>query len=38
MCGEPSKQALYSTKSGAKKIFSTADVPTPISAIDIYDE
>lgn len=38
MCGEPQKQALYSTKSGAKKIFALADVPTPISAIDIYDE
>ena len=38
MCGEPSKQTLYSTKSGAKKIFQLADVPTPISAIDIYDE
>lgn len=38
MCGEPSKQALYSTKSGAKKIFGLSDVPTPISAIDIYDE
>jgi hypothetical protein len=38
MCGEPSKQALYSTKSGAKKIFALADVPTPISAVDIYDE
>ena len=37
-CGEPSKQSLYSTKSGAKKIFQLADVPTPISAIDIYDE
>ena len=38
LCGEPSKQSLYSTKSGAKKIFALADVPTPISAIDIYDE
>lgn len=38
LCGEPSKQALYSTKSGAKKVFALADVPTPISAIDIYDE
>ena len=38
MCGEPSKQSLYSTKSGAKKVFALADVPTPISAVDIYDE
>ena len=38
LCGEPSKQALYSTKSGAKKIFALSDVPTPIIAIDIYDE
>jgi len=38
MSGEPSKQNLYSTKSGAKKIFQLADVPTPISAVDIYDE
>jgi hypothetical protein len=37
MCGDPSKQNLYSTKSGAKKIFQLADVPTPISAVDIYD-
>ena len=38
LCGEPSKQNLYSTKSGSKKIFQLADVPTPISSIDIYDE
>ena len=38
MCGEPSKQHLYSTKSGAKKIFQLADVPTPICQVDIYDE
>jgi len=38
LCGEPSKQNLYSTKSGAKKIFHLADVPTPCSAVDIYDE
>lgn len=38
LCGEPSKQALYSSKSGAKKVFALADVPTPISAVDIYDE
>jgi len=38
MCGEPSKANLFSTKSGCKKIFQQADVPTPISAVDIYDE
>ena len=38
MSGEPQKQHLYSTKSGAKKIFQLADVPTAISSIDIYDE
>lgn len=38
LSGEPSKQTLYSTKSGGKKIFQLADVPTPISAVDIYDE
>ena len=36
--GEPQKQHLYSTKSGAKKIFQLADVPTAISSVDIYDE
>ena len=38
LCGDPSKQNLYSTKSGSKKIFQLADVPTPLSAIDIYDD
>lgn len=38
LSGEPSKQHLYSTKSGAKKIFQLADVPTPICQVDIYDE
>jgi len=38
LCGDPSKQHLYSTKSGAKKIFQLADVPTPICSVDIYDE
>ena len=38
LSGEPSKQHLYSTKSGAKKIFQLADVPTPICSVDIYDE
>jgi hypothetical protein len=37
LCGEPEKTNLYSTKSGAKRIFQQADVPTPISAYDIYD-
>jgi hypothetical protein len=38
MSGEPEKINLYSTKSGAKRIFQQADVPTPISAYDIYDK
>jgi len=38
LAGEPSKVNLYSTKSGAKRVFMQADVPTPISAYDIYDE
>ncbi len=38
LCGEPEKVNLYSTKSGAKRIFQQADVPTPISAYDIYDK
>ena len=38
LCGEPSKANLYSTKSGCKKVFQLADVPTPICAVDIYDE
>jgi len=37
MTGEPSKNNLYSSKSGCKKIFQLADVPTPINAVDIYD-
>jgi hypothetical protein len=38
MAGEPQKQSLYSTKSGSKKIFQLADVPTPVASVDIYDE
>lgn len=38
MCGDPSKISMYSTKSGAKRIFQQADVPSPISAYDIYDK
>ena len=37
LCGEPEKTNLYSTKSGAKRIFQQADVPTPIAAYDIYE-
>lgn len=36
--GDPSKVSIYSTKSGAKRIFQQADVPSPISAYDIYDK
>jgi hypothetical protein len=38
LCGEPEKVNIYSTKSGAKRIFQQAEVPTPISAYDIYDK
>ena len=38
MTGEPEKTSMYSTKSGAKRIFQAADVPTPISAYDIFEE
>lgn len=37
MSGEPEKTNIYQTKSGAKRIFQQADIPTPISAYDIYD-
>lgn len=36
LCGDPNQVAIYSTKSGAKRIFYLADVPSPISAYDIY--
>lgn len=37
MCGEPDKASVYSTKSGAKRIFQQCDIPIPVSAYDIYD-
>jgi hypothetical protein len=37
LCSDPQKQNLYSSKSGCKRIFQEAEVPTPISATDIYD-
>jgi len=36
MCGDPETTTIYSTKSGSKWIFHLAEVPTPISAYDIY--
>lgn len=36
MCGDPNQVMIYSTKSGAKRIFHLADVPTPTAAYDIY--
>jgi hypothetical protein len=33
----PDASALYSTKSGAKRLFSAADVNIPVGAHDIYD-
>ena len=38
LSGEPEKISLYRSKSGCKRIFQQADVPTPISAYDIYDQ
>lgn len=38
LAGEPEKISMFSTKSGAKRIFQAADVPTPIAAYDIYDK
>ena len=36
--GDPFKSALYSTKSGSRRIFSTANMPTGPGAYDLYDE
>jgi len=36
--GDPQKNALYSTKSGAKTIFNTCDMPIPAGSYNIYDE
>ena len=36
LCGEPGKTNVFSTKSGAKRIFQIADVPVPLGAYDIY--
>ena len=38
LCGEPQKIQSMSTKSGAKRIFQQADVPTSLAAYDIYTE
>ena len=40
MCGEPDQTTgniIYSTKSGAKRIFQLCDIPIPMSAYDIQD-
>ena len=37
MSGEPQQSALYSTKSGSRRIFNFADVPIPIGGYDIYN-
>ena len=37
MCGDPDKVNIYSSKSGARRIFHLADVPTSISEYDIFD-
>lgn len=36
MCGDPHQTKIFSSKSGAKRIFQMADVPVPIGAYDIY--
>ena len=36
--GDPQQHLLLSTKSGARRIFQAADVPTPPGAMEIYDE
>jgi len=38
MCGDPEFTNIYSTKSGAWRILNLAEVPTPISAYDIYSK
>jgi hypothetical protein len=38
MSGESQKSALYSSKSGCRRIFNLADVPIPIGTYDIYHE
>lgn len=40
MCGEPDLQTgniIFSTKSGAKRIFQLCDIPIPVSAYDIAE-
>ena len=38
MAGEPEKVSVFSTKSGAKRVFQQCDIPIPVSAYDIYDK
>ena len=38
LAGDPQKTKIFSTKSGAKRIFYMADVPVPIGAYDIYNK
>lgn len=37
LCGEPEETQMFSTKSGAKRIFQYCDIPIPVSAYDIYE-
>jgi hypothetical protein len=37
LCGEPDETAMFSTKSGSKRIFQYCDIPIPVSAYDIYE-
>ena len=38
LTGDPQKTKVFSTKSGAKRIFQQADVPVPMGAHDLYSE
>lgn len=38
LTGEPEYTAIFSTKSGAKRIFQQCDIPIPVSAYDICEK
>jgi hypothetical protein len=37
-CGDPQLHLQTSFKSGSKRVFEEADIPTPTGAFEIYDE